>query len=88
MILVFFSADRLQVDRLAQDFTGAGIPCKVRSGVTFKGAWPTVPETELWIRNKKDLSRAFLLCVYSQTGFAQPPDKRAGLDWWSEILAA
>ena len=64
MRIVYFSRDRLEVERMKQEFVAAAIPCEVREGAVIK-------EAELWIKKDSDLHRAFMLCVQLSVGFAK-----------------
>ncbi len=68
MKMLFFSADRAEVESVSNEFTQAGIACEVRKGSGPAGR-PT--ERELWIRDDGDCHRAFLLCVEHGIGFAK-----------------
>jgi hypothetical protein len=70
MKMLFFSADRTEVDQVSREFAQAGIPNEVRVGSGKRGA---SPEVELWIRNEQDCHRAFTLCVRLSIGFAKRP---------------
>jgi hypothetical protein len=73
MRIVFFSSDRLEVERIGQEFGQAGIPCEVREGHVVK-------EAELWIKKDADLHRAFLLCVQLNIGFAKRENAHREID--------
>jgi hypothetical protein len=88
MKLVFFSGDRREVERVEQALAVAGIPCKVRGCTRSKGAQQNLRETELWVVNDRDCSRAFLLCVEAGGGFAKPTAQFAQKRLWDETLAA
>ena len=47
MKIVYFSSDRLEVERISQELVLAGIPCEVREGAVVK-------EAELWIKKDSD----------------------------------
>jgi len=64
MKIVYFSSDRLEVERISQELVLAGIPCEVREGAVVK-------EAELWIKKDSDLNGAFMLCVQLSVGFAK-----------------
>ncbi len=70
MKMLFFSADRSEVEQVSREFAQAGIPNEVRAGSTKRGV---SPELELWIKNEKDCHRAFTLCVRLSIGFAKRP---------------
>jgi hypothetical protein len=67
MKMLFFSADKMEVEQVSREFAQAGIPNEVRSGA---GKRPS-PELELWIKNEGDCHRAFTLCVRLSIGFAK-----------------
>ena len=81
MRIVFFSSDRLEVERIGQEFDRAGIPCIVREGGLVK-------EAELWIKKDKDLHRAFLLCVQLSVGFAKRDIVPREMDLYESSAAA
>ena len=68
MKMLFFSADRSEVEHVSQEFAQAGIPSEVRCGSGKRGASRDV---ELWIKNERDCHRAFTLCVRLGIGFAK-----------------
>jgi hypothetical protein len=70
MKMLFFSADKSEVDHVSQEFTHAGIPCEVR---TSSGKRIASRDVELWIKNEQDCHRAFTLCVRLGIGFAKRP---------------
>ena len=70
MKMLFFSADKSEVEHVSQEFAQAGILSEVRSGSSKLNA---SPELELWIKNEKDCHRAFTLCVRLGIGFAKRP---------------
>lgn len=70
MKMLFFSADRAEVENVKQEFAQAGIASEVRAGSGKRGASPDV---ELWIKNEQDCHRAFTLCVRLGIGFAKKP---------------
>jgi hypothetical protein len=67
MKMLFFSADRTEVEQVSREFARAGIPNEVRAGVGKRAS----PELELWIKNENDCHRAFTLCVRLGIGFAK-----------------
>ena len=67
--MVFFSSDRLEVERVSLTLAAAGIPCLVREGIQVDVSH--LPEAEVWIKRDKDLSRAFLICMKENIGFAK-----------------
>ena len=70
MKMLFFSADRAEVEQVSREFAQAGIPNEVRSSSAKRNA---SPEVELWIKNDRDCHRAFTLCVRLNIGFAKRP---------------
>jgi hypothetical protein len=68
MKMLFFSADKSEVEHVSQEFAQAGIPSEVRNGSAKCSA---SPEVELWIKNDRDCHRAFALCVQLGIGFAK-----------------
>ena len=70
MKMLFFSADRTEVEQVSREFVQAGIPNEVRAASTKRGA---SQEVELWIKNEQDCHRAFALCVRLNIGFAKRP---------------
>jgi hypothetical protein len=67
MRMLFFSADKSEVELVSQEFNHAGIPSEVRTGSGKRAS----PEAELWIKNEQDCHRAFTLCVRLGIGFAK-----------------
>lgn len=88
MKMIFFSRDRLEVQRLAKELADAGIACEVRKEVMVGEAVVHLPEVELWVQNDDDCHRAFLLCVERNAGFARRELKGFSLESVSEGLAA
>ncbi len=88
MKLVFFSSNKLEVQRLAKDLEGVGVPCEVRKQVVVNGESVHLPEAELWVQNDGDARRAFELCVERNAGFARRETKGFGSDSSAEGLAA
>jgi len=68
MKMLFFSADKSEVEQVSREFAQAGIPNEVRAGSGKPGA---SPDLELWIKNDADCHRAFTLCVRLSIGFAK-----------------
>ena len=68
MKMLFFSADKAEVEHVSQEFAQAGIPSEVRTTSSKRGFSKDV---ELWIKNEKDCHRAFTLCVKLGIGFAK-----------------
>ena len=69
--MVFFSTDRLEVQRVSLALIAASILCEVRNGLVIKGTFQNLPEAEVWIKKDEDLNRAFMLCVEHSIGFAK-----------------
>lgn len=67
MKMLFFSADRTEVEQVSREFAQAGIPNEVRKASGKRAS----PELELWIKNERDCHRAFTLCVRLNIGFAK-----------------
>ncbi len=88
MRMVFFSADKAEVQRLSGELQEAGIACEVRKEVVVDGASVHLPEAELWVKNDNDSHRAFLLCVQRNAGFARRQTQALSSDHWHEGLAA
>ncbi|HZR19309.1 MAG TPA: hypothetical protein VFE51_18620 [Verrucomicrobiae bacterium] len=70
MKMLFFSADKSEVDQVNQEFTHAGIPSEIRASA---GKRQACKDVELWIKNEQDCHRAFTLCVRLGIGFAKRP---------------
>jgi hypothetical protein len=88
MKMVFYSADRLEVERLSQDLAAAGIECEVRTEVVMADESVDLQEAELWVRKDDDSAKAFRLSIERNAGFAKrevKPDRSSVLD---EILVA
>lgn len=77
MKMLFFSADKAEVENVSQEFIRAGIPSELRDGSGKRGA---SPEVELWIKNDRDCHRAFTLCVQLSIGFAKRTNQPAELE--------
>ena len=71
MTILFFSKDRLEVQRVSQQLDAASILCEVQEGLVASDNLPNLPATQLWIREDGDLHRAFMLCVEHKIGFAK-----------------
>jgi hypothetical protein len=71
MKLMFFSADRAEVELVRKEFIYADIPCEVRVGSVGKGIFSSPCDWELWIHNEEDSHRALMLCVELGLGFAK-----------------
>jgi hypothetical protein len=77
MKMLFFSADKSEVENVKREFAQAGIPSELRTGSGKRGASPDV---ELWIKNEQDCHRAFTLCVRLGIGFAKRPGQPVEVD--------
>ena len=77
MKMLFFSADRTEVEYVSREFAQAGIPSELRNSSGKRGASPDV---ELWIKNDRDCHRAFTLCVQRGIGFAKRSAQPAELE--------
>jgi len=86
--MVFFSNDRVEIERVSQELTGAAIPCEIHEGVAFKRKVAHRPEAEVWIQHDRDLHRAFMLCVQRGIGFAKRETDPPDTDSWSTTVAA
>jgi len=71
MKMVFFSRDRLEVQRVSQELVAASIQCEVREGLIASEDPPSLATPQLWIQEDGDLHRAFMLCVEHKIGFAK-----------------
>jgi hypothetical protein len=69
--IVFFSSDRLEVERVSMVLAASGIACEVREGVVLENDISHPPEAEVWIKRDTELSRAFMICVKENIGFAK-----------------
>jgi hypothetical protein len=69
MKLLFFSAQRAEVEHVRKEFVDAGISCEVHEGGPAEGE--VTPDPELWIHNDSDSHKAKLLCVERRMGFAK-----------------
>jgi hypothetical protein len=68
MKMLFFSADKSEVEQVSREFAQAGIPSEVRSSPGKRGP---ARDSELWIKNEQDCHKAFTLCVRLGIGFAR-----------------
>ena len=72
MRLIFFSAERAEVELVHQELTAAGIACEIHEGCGFL---PNVlagkTESEVWILKEEDSHRAVMLCVQLGVGFSK-----------------
>jgi hypothetical protein len=80
MKLLFFSPDDSEVALASKECAQAGIPCEVRSSPTLLEGTPTIPQTELWIKDDSDSHRALMLCVSLGVGFTKRTNKDAIID--------
>jgi len=87
MKMVFFSRDRLEVQRVSQELVAASIPCEVRQDIA-KDILPNLPAPQLWIQEDGDLHRAFMLCVERKLGFAKRETKSPEIDDCDTAVAA
>jgi hypothetical protein len=71
MKMMFFSSERVEVERLRQELVAAGMPCEVREGGAVEGIFANRPEVELWLQNDEDYYWASMLCVRLGLGFAR-----------------
>jgi len=81
MRIVYFSKDRLEIERISRELVHAGIPCEVREGHVVK-------EAELWIKKDSDLHRAFMCCVQLSVGFAKREAPHSEQELSDEFAAA
>jgi len=88
MQLVFFSSDRLEVQRVWLALAADGIPCKIREGLVARNDFSNLPEAEVWIQKDGDLHRAFMLCVEQSIGFAKRETNSVEVDFWDTAVAA
>ena len=87
MKMIFFSRDRLEVQRVSQELVAASIPCEVREALA-KDTLPNLPAPQLWIQEDEDLHRAFMLCVERKLGFAKRETKSPEIDDCDTAVAA
>ena len=66
MKMIFFSADRVEVEFVAKEFEEAGISCEIHAIEV-----PAPSDAELWIHHDQDTHRALMLCVHQSIGFAR-----------------
>ncbi len=88
MRLVFFSSDRLEVQRVSLALMAAGIPCEVRKDLGIQGQFAPLPEAEVWIRKNADLNRAFMVCIEQSIGFAKRETDLSKDDYYDFPVAA
>ena len=85
MKMVFFSRDRVEVERVNVVLAGAGIACEIRQGAAVRGE---PAEVELWIKQDRELHRAFTLCFEHGIGFAKRRPPSSGMDSYGPAVAA
>ena len=88
MTIVFFSKDRLEVQRVSQELVAASILCEVHEGLVASDDLPILPAAQLWIREDGDLHRAFMLCVEHRIGFAKRETKSPNVNDCDMAVAA
>ena len=71
MKLLFFSADRTEIESVSHAFSEAGIDCETRETGLGKVLLPNPGETELWIKHDNDAYKALMVCVERGIGFAK-----------------
>ena len=71
MKMLFFSADRLEIETVSRAFHDAGIDCETRESGPDRASFPAPDEAELWIQHDQDAYKALLLCVEQGIGFAK-----------------
>lgn len=79
MKLLFFSNDLTEVELASKALMEAGVPCQIRNQPETRFRSRKSLETELWIRNTRDTSKAMLLCVQLGVGFGKRPSKETEL---------
>ncbi len=89
MKMVFFSSDRLEVERLKQQLAQEGIACERHDGLRCDEGFVPFREAELWVQNDVDAYRALMLCVERETGFStRAPKPLTVEDLWDAMAAA
>ena len=88
MTIVFFSKDRLEVQRVSQELVAASISCEVREGLVTSDDLPNLPTPQLWIQEDGDLHRAFMVCVEHKIGFARRETKSPKVNGCDIAVAA
>ena len=82
MKMLFFSADRMEVQTVSKAFNDAGIACETRESGLGRALFPAPGEAELWIQHDQDAYKALLLCVEQGIGFARrPPNSEAAVTY-------
>jgi len=71
MKMLFFSADRVEIELVSKAFTEAGIPCETRDSGLGRAFLRNPGDTELWIQHDEDAYKALMLCVEQGIGFAK-----------------
>ena len=71
MKMMFYSAERAEVERLRQELAAAGMSCEVRESGTAESIYANAQELELWLVNDDDYHWASMLCVRLGLGFAR-----------------
>lgn len=71
MKMLFFSAERAEVELVRKELLGAGVPCEMRENGMGASLLPEASDAELWIQNDEDAHRAVMLCVELGVGFAK-----------------
>ena len=79
MKMLFFSADRVEIETVSKAFSEAGISCETRESGLGRALFPAPGESELWIQHDEDAYKALLLCVERGIGFAKRPPSCQGL---------
>ena len=88
MKMVFYSRDRLEVQRVSQELVAASIPCEVREGLVARDDLPNLSAPQLWIQEDGDLHRAFMVCVERSIGFAKRETESPELNDCDRAIAA
>ena len=73
MKLLFYSAERDEVELLRHYLLEAAIDCEIHDSGQIYGLSLKPPEAELWIHHDTDSYRAVMLCVAHNIGFAKRP---------------
>lgn len=73
MKLLFYSAERDEVELLRHYLIEAAIDCEIHDSGQINGLSLRPPEAELWIHHDTDSYRAVMLCVEHNIGFAKRP---------------
>jgi hypothetical protein len=75
MKMLYFSAERSEIEIVYKELQEAGIPCEVRDPANPDSDVKKSSDTELWIKNDQDSHKALLLCVQLGVGFGKPVPK-------------